>query len=339
MAPGMHTDALAASAPTACTSAAPLCVAALYQFAPFPDCAALQGPLDEVCRAQGVKGTLLLAHEGINGTIAGTQQAIGRVLDHIRTLPGCADLVVKFSTAETMPFYRMKVRIKREIVTMGEPAIDPLASVGTYVAPQDWNALIADPETIVIDTRNDYEVAIGSFARAIDPKTATFRDFPKWFREERDRLLSEGKAPRVAMYCTGGIRCEKSTAFLKQEGVEDVYHLQGGILKYLETVPQDESLWHGECFVFDQRVAVGHGLALGTHVLCPACRRPVTEEQIASPLYEEGVSCPACYHQRTDAQRAGYRERHRQEAIAAARGESHIGAVRPAMNTKRERDD
>ncbi len=314
--------------PAGSAAANPLTVAALYQFTRFADCAPLRAELDAVCRAEGIRGTLLLAREGINGTIAGTQAGIARVLECIRAMPGCALLDVKFSTADTMPFHRMKVRIKREIVTMGEPDIDPLASVGTYVEPQDWNALISDPDTIVIDTRNDYEVAIGSFAGAVDPATATFRDFPAWFRSERERLLGEGKAPRVAMYCTGGIRCEKSTAFLKKEGVEDVFHLKGGILKYLETVPEDESLWRGECFVFDQRVAIGHGLKPGTHVLCPACRRPVTEEGVTSPLYEEGVSCAGCYHERTDAQRAGYRERHRQEALAAAQGRSHIGATR-----------
>ena len=309
----------------------PFCVAALYQFTRLADHTAIQAPLAELCRAQGVKGTLLLAHEGINGTIAGSQQGIACVLDYLRTLPGCANLDVKFAGAATMPFHRMKVRLKQEIVTMGEPAIDPLAIVGHYVAPQDWNALISDPDTIVIDTRNDYEVAIGTFAGAIDPKTQTFRDFPAWFRAERARLLGDGKtppkvAPKIAMFCTGGIRCEKSTAFLMAEGVNEVYHLKGGILKYLETVAPEDSLWEGECFVFDQRVSVGHGLAPGTHELCHACRRPVNAEDRASPLYETGVSCPACYAERTDEQRAGYRERHRQEAIAATRGTAHIGA-------------
>ena len=308
-----------------------LCVAALYRFAPFEDCAQFRAPLERLCRSEGVRGTLLLAPEGINGTIAGMPSGIALVLDHIRTLPYCAGLDVKFSTAATMPFHRMKVRIKREIVTMGEPDIDPLASVGTYVAPHDWNALISDPGTIIIDTRNDYEVAVGSFAGAIDPRTANFREFPGWFRDNRERLLdtaqANGKPPKVAMFCTGGIRCEKSTAFLKSEGIEDVFHLKGGILKYLETIPEAESLWRGECFVFDQRVTIGHGLAPGTHELCHACRRPVSPEDLASPLYEAGVSCPACRDRRTDAQRVSYRERHRQEALAAAQGRAHIGAV------------
>ncbi|RVQ68814.1 rhodanese-related sulfurtransferase [Croceicoccus ponticola] len=305
-------------------------VAALYRFTRFDDCAQLREPLDRICTRHRVRGTLLLAPEGINGTIAGTAAGIDAVLDHIRTLPDCAMLDVKFSATPKMPFHRLKVRLKREIVTMGEPDIDPRASVGTYVDPGDWNALISQSDTIVIDTRNDYEVAVGTFAGAIDPKTATFRDFPAWFRRERDAILGTGKTPKVAMFCTGGIRCEKSTAFLKQEGVEDVFHLKGGILRYLETVPEDESLWQGECFVFDQRVTIGHGLAQGHYALCHACRRPVSEEDRASPLFEVGVACPACHGERTDEQRASYRERQRQEALAAERGRAHIGAIRSA---------
>jgi UPF0176 protein len=268
----------------------------------------------------------LLAQEGINGTIAGLHDAIDRVLETLRALPGCADLEVKFAHAEVMPFHRMKVRIKREIVTMGQPAIDPLAGVGHYLAGDAWNALISEPGTILIDTRNDYEVAIGTFVGAIDPGTKSFRDFPAWFRANRERLLGEGIPPKVAMFCTGGIRCEKSTAFLKAEGLDEVYHLQGGILKYLETVPPEQSLWQGECFVFDQRVSVANALAPGTHALCHACRMPVSIADRASPDYEEGVSCPACMTQRSDEQRAGYRERHRQEKLAAARGQAHVGA-------------
>lgn len=303
-------------------------VAALYRFTRFDDCGAIRAGLAEACRVHAIRGTLLIAREGINGTIAGSDEAIGHVLAAIRALPGCADLDVKFSRAASMPFHRMKVRLKREIVTMGQPDIDPLASVGRYVAPEDWNALISDPGTIVIDTRNDYEVAVGSFAGAIDPKTPSFRDFPAWFRAERERLLGAGTPPRVAMFCTGGIRCEKSTAFLKAEGVDDVYHLQGGILKYLETVPAEQSLWQGECFVFDQRVSVGHGLAPGSYALCHGCRRPVGAADLASPLYVEGVSCPACHDERSQEQRAGYAERHRQERLAEARGQAHIGAQR-----------
>jgi UPF0176 protein len=309
-------------------SSSTITVAALYHFCRFDDCAALRGPLEQVCRDQRVRGTLLLAREGINGTIAGSPEGIAIVLAHIRALPGCADLDVKYSPSAAMPFHRMKVRIKREIVTMGQPDIDPLGSVGTYVAPADWNALIADPDTIVIDTRNDYEVAVGTFAGAIDPQTRTFREFPEWFRRQRETLLGD-RPVKVAMFCTGGIRCEKSTAFLKQEGIEQVYHLKGGILKYLETIPAEDSLWQGECFVFDQRVSVGHGLAPGTHALCHGCQRPVNPTDRQSPLYEPGVSCPACHAERSDAQRASYRERHRQEQLGAAQGRTHVGDVRP----------
>jgi UPF0176 protein len=300
-------------------------VAALYRFTRFDDPAALQGPLLAVCNTQGVKGTLLVAHEGINGTIAGPPEGIDAVLAHIRALPGCAELDVKFSHAEAMPFHRKKVRLKREIVTMGVEGIDPTREVGSYVAPADWNALIDAPDTVVIDTRNDYEVAIGSFAGAVDPHTQSFRDFPAWFRNHRDELLAGKK--KVAMFCTGGIRCEKSTAFLKAEGVEDVYHLDGGILRYLEEVAPEDSRWQGECFVFDERVAVTHGLDLGSHSLCRACRMPLSQADRASDRFEEGVACPHCHDARTDEQRANYAERHRQALLAEKRGQAHIGAV------------
>ena len=305
----------------------PICVAALYKFASMEDCAAVQAGLMRLCQTQRVKGTVILACEGINGTIAGADEAVAQVLSYIRRLPGCADISVKFSRAPAPPFHRMKIRIKPEIVTMGQPGIDPLHGAGRYVSPQDWNDLIREPGTILIDTRNDYEVEAGSFAGAINPGTRRFRDFPLWFRAERDRLLGEGMPPKVAMFCTGGIRCEKSTAFLVREGLQEVYHLQGGILKYLEDVPSEQSLWEGECFVFDQRVTVGHGLTPGTRGLCHACRRPVDETGRSSPLFEEGVSCAACHDERSDAQRAGYRERQRQEKLATMRGKEHIGAL------------
>lgn len=307
------------------TEASPITVAALYRFTRFDDPAALRGPLLALCRQVGTMGTLLLAREGINGTIAGSENAIGQVLAQIRGMPGCSDLEVKFSHAPQLPFHRMKVRLKREIVTMGEADIDPTLSVGTYVDPQDWNALIADPETIVIDTRNSYEVAIGTFRGAMDPKTTSFREFPAWFRAHRDGLL-EGKK-KVAMFCTGGIRCEKSTSFLRSEGVDAVYHLKGGILKYLEEIPQDDSSWDGECFVFDERVSVGHGLKVGAYGLCRACRHPVSAEEQTSPEFVEGVSCPHCIGERDEAQRARYAERQRQEELARQRGETHVGAV------------
>ena len=304
----------------------PATVAALYKFARLANPAALREPILALCRENGIKGTLLLAREGLNGTIAGSEQAIAALLGHLRSLPGCGEIEVKYAQAEAMPFYRMKVREKAEIVTMGQPEIDPLESVGHYVEPHDWNALISDPDVVLIDTRNDYEVAIGTFAGATDPQTASFRDFPAWFRAERERLLGEGRQPKVAMFCTGGVRCEKSTAFLKSEGVDEVFHLRGGILKYLEEVPVEQSLWQGECFVFDERVSVGHGLTPGSYELCRACRRPLSAEDRASPFYEEGASCPACHDSRDEAQRARYRERHRQEQLAAQRGSAHIGA-------------
>ncbi|KTW02926.1 rhodanese-related sulfurtransferase [Sphingomonas sanguinis] len=309
-------------------------VCALYRFASFPDPALLREPLLAVAEANGIRGTLLLASEGINGTVAGSHDAIEALLAHIRTLPGCADLDYKDSAAEMMPFHRMKVRLKREIVSMGVDGIDPTREVGTYVAGEAWNALIADPDTLLIDTRNDYEVAIGTFDGAVDPGTKSFRDFPDWFRENRDQLMA-GKS-KVAMFCTGGIRCEKATAFLKAEGVADVFHLDGGILKYLETMPEERSRWNGECFVFDARVAVGHGLSPGSHGLCHGCRMPVGPEDRASPLYVEGVSCPACHGTRDAERLAAYAERHRQERLAAARGEAHVGARFPVQDESRD---
>jgi UPF0176 protein len=314
-------------------------VVALYRFNALEDCEAVRQVLNDICSAGGVKGTLLLASEGINGTLAGTDAAIDEVLAYLRALPGFAGLEPRESRAATMPFHRMKVRIKREIVTMGEPDIDPIAAVGHYVSPADWNALIEQPRTILIDARNDYEVAIGSFAGAIDPRTKSFRDFPGWFRKNRDTLLAGEKQPRIAMFCTGGIRCEKATAFLKAEGLDDVHHLQGGILAYLETVPEAESRWKGECFVFDERVAVAHRLVPGSHELCRACRNPVSVEDRQSALWVAGSSCPGCHADRTDRQRDGYGERHRQVQLARARGEAHVGSVRRKDDGQDDRGD
>lgn len=297
-------------------------VAALYHFAPFDAPDALRQPLLACCRENGVKGTLLLAREGINGTIAGPRSGIEAVLRHIGGLPGCEGVDVKFSAASQMPFHRMKVRLKKEIVTLGVPGIDPSRDVGRYVEADEWNELIRDPATIVIDTRNDYEVKVGTFKGAIDPRTQSFSQFPEWFRAHREAF---GDNPRVAMFCTGGIRCEKSTAFLRAEGIEDVAHLKGGILKYLETVPEAESLWVGECFVFDERVSVGHGLAPGNHRLCRACRMPLNPDECASTDYVEGVQCPHCAASRSDEQRRRYAERHKQVAIAERRGRRHVG--------------
>ncbi len=312
----------------------PVRVAALYKFASFADISAIRTDLAALCNKLAIKGTILLAKEGINGTIAGAPGAIAEVIEHIRTLPGCTDLDVKLSSAEKMPFYRMKLRLKREIVTMGQPDINPLESVGHYVTAEQWNGLISDPDTIVIDTRNAYEVVVGSFVGAVNPQTKTFRDFPAWFRAEREHMIAKGTQPKIAMFCTGGIRCEKSTAFLKSEGLENVFHLQGGILKYLEMMPAEQSLWQGECFVFDNRVTISHGLEAGTYGQCHACRYPLSAVDCASPLYEAGISCPHCHAERSDTQRDGYRERHQQEKRASKRGESHVGAVLGA-NAKR----
>ena len=299
----------------------PFKVAALYRFVRFPGFKAFREPLLDKCRSLMIKGTLLLAHEGINGTVAGKPSDIDSLIAFLMTVPEFQGMELKFSQALTMPFNRMKVRLKKEIVTMGVPDTDPLQVVGTYVAPQDWNALIADPDTIVIDTRNDYEYRMGTFERAIDPDIKSFVEFPDWVRAHRADM--EGK--KVAMFCTGGIRCEKSTAFAKDIGIENVYHLKGGILAYLELVPQEKSLWKGECFVFDERVTVGHGLALGDAVLCRACRAPLTPEERESPQYVEGVSCPHCHDTRSEDDKARYAERHKQVLLAGKRGKVHIG--------------
>lgn len=297
-------------------------VAALYHFTRFDDPAALRSPLLALARQYGVKGSLLLAQEGINGTIAGSRSGIDAVLAHLRALPGCAGLDWKESASPFMPFGRMKVRQKREIVTMGKPDVDPRAGTGHYVAPEDWNRLISEPDVVVIDTRNDYEVAIGTFRGAVDPGTRSFREFPQWWEENRHRFHNK----RVAMFCTGGIRCEKSTNYLLGQGVKDVFHLKGGILKYLEDVPQKDSLWQGACFVFDQRVSVGHGLNPGPHVMCHACRRPLLPEDKARPEYEDGVQCHQCVNEFTAERRAAFRERQRQIVLARERGQMHLGA-------------
>ncbi|MHC3940627.1 hypothetical protein ACI0FR_01939 [Paenochrobactrum sp. BZR 201-1] len=305
------------------TSAPVFTVAALYRFAKLPQFEALREPLTELCNKHDVRGTLLLASEGINGTVAGTQEGIAALIDYIEAIPELKGLELKYSTASKLPFYRLKIKLKREIVTMGVEGIDPLQSVGTYVAAKDWNDLISDENTILVDTRNDYEYAIGTFEGAIDPCTTTFREFPEWVEQHRDEL--EGK--KIAMFCTGGIRCEKATAFVKGLGFDDVYHLKGGILKYLEDIPAEESKWEGECFVFDERVSVGHGLVEGDIELCRACRRPVTAEGKLSPKFQHGISCEICYDERTDEDRARYAEREKQIMLAKKYGRArHIGS-------------
>jgi UPF0176 protein len=305
------------------TSNLPFTVAALYRFARLEHYQSLQEPLAKLCGGAGIKGTLLLAAEGINGTVAGSAAAIKKLVEFLQVEPAIAGMELKYSHASEMPFKRMKVRLKKEIVTMGVDDIDPLKSVGTYVPAQDWNALMSDPDTILIDTRNDYETAIGTFQGALDPQTKTFREFPQWVENHREEL--EGK--KIAMFCTGGIRCEKATAFVKGLGFDDVFHLKGGILKYLEDVPAEQSRWEGECFVFDERVSVGHGLIEGEAELCHACRNPMAPDDKLSPLFEEGVSCPNCYHERTDADRARFAERQKQVRLARERGDKqHIGS-------------
>ncbi|MBD2072928.1 rhodanese-related sulfurtransferase [Phormidium sp. FACHB-592] len=276
-----------------------LVVATFYKFVRLLDAAEKQSPLLLQCQSQDVKGTILLAEEGINGTIAGAREAIDAVLSFLRSDPQLTDLEHKESFADVQPFDRMKVRLKAEIVTIGVPEADPNAQVGTYIDPHDWNAVISDPDVTVIDTRNEYEVSIGSFRDAENPHTRSFRQFPDYVRTH----LDPAKQKKVALFCTGGIRCEKASAFMLAQGFEEVYHLQGGILKYLEEVPPDESLWEGECFVFDQRVAVQHGLVPGTYAMCRSCGHPISEADKASPAYEDGIACPYCVDQLTEVKR------------------------------------
>lgn len=295
-------------------------VAALYKFAPIADPPGEVARLSSQCAPLGIKGTLLIAPEGVNGTVAGPGPALAAALAALHQIPGFEDLTVKMSTAAEMPFRRLKIRAKREIVTMGVPGVDPAKRTGTRIAPQDWDAVVDDPQIAVIDTRNAYEVAIGRFEGAIDPGTGSFRDFPAWWAANRDRIGNR----RIAMYCTGGIRCEKASAFLLEAGVPEVLQLDGGILKYLETVPGGESRWQGECFVFDGRVALRHGLEEGQHTLCHACGRAVSPEDKLSPDWREGVSCPSCIGEYTDADRARFAERQRQSRLARARGAVHL---------------
>ena len=303
---------------------------AFYKFVELPDFAALKAPLLACCEANDVKGIILLATEGINSTIAGPAAGVLAVLAFLRRDPRLADLQHKEAWSAKSPFYRMKVRLKREIVTMGVPGISPTQMAGTYVKPEDWNALLADPDVVVIDTRNDYEVGIGTFAGALNPDIKSFAMLPQWVRQAPALHPTSGKKPKVAMFCTGGIRCEKSTAFMRSQGFDEVYHLEGGILKYLESVPEAQSLWQGQCFVFDERVSVGHGLVPGPHGLCRACRQPLDDRDLASPQFEAGVSCPKCHAITRETQKNSARERQRQWERAKAKGEpAPIGARLP----------
>ncbi len=308
-------------------------VCALYKFTRLENFAELREPLLAVMEKNGVRGTLLLAAEGINGTIAASREGIDQLLDWLQSQAGLGAMDYKESYHHRLPFNRTKVKLKKEIVTMGVESIDPNRSVGTYVNPQDWNDLISDPDVVLVDTRNDYEYEIGTFENAINPDTESFREFPAYVKQN----LDPAKHKKVAMFCTGGIRCEKSTAYLKEQGFDEVYHLKGGILKYLEEVPESKSLWRGECFVFDDRVAVNHRLQKGQYDQCFACRYPITEEDKRSEQYIKGVSCPRCYSRQTTQQRARFEERQKQVQLAKARGERHIGAdAREATSQRRE---
>jgi UPF0176 protein len=297
-------------------------VCALYKFVTLENYQNLREPLHAVMEKNGIRGTLLLAHEGINGTVAGTRQGVDALLNWLRTDSRLATLDCKESYTGNIPFNRTKVKLKKEIVTMGVEGIDPKSVVGTYVNPQDWNALISQPDVLLVDTRNNYEVTIGTFKNAINPHTNSFREFPQYVKEH----LDSKKHTKIAMFCTGGIRCEKSTAFLKEQGFDNVYHLKGGILKYLEEVPSQETLWEGECFVFDERVTVNHQLEQGQYDQCNACRTPITETDKLSPSYQQGVSCIHCYNKITPDQKARFMEREKQMELARQRGEAHIGS-------------
>lgn len=307
-------------------------VAALYKFTRFDNYEDYRQPILDTMLSNDVKGTLLIASEGINGTISGTRLGIDNVLEYLRSIEAVGSFTFKESYTNEQPFYRTKVKLKKEIVTMGVEDIDPLQSVGRYVKPKDWNALISDPEVILIDTRNDYEVQIGTFENAINPNTETFREFPEYVAKELDPT----KHKKVAMFCTGGIRCEKSTAYMREQGFEEVYHLEGGILKYLEEVPVSETMWQGDCFVFDNRVSVNHDLEKGDYEQCFACRMPITQEDMQSPAYSKGESCPHCIGKATDEQKARFRERERQMQLAKARGEAHIGSEVKEVMEKRK---
>jgi len=311
----------------------PIVVCALYKFVSLNDFESIKPKLLAVMEANEVRGTLLLAKEGINGTVAGTRAAIDTLLDWLRQDPRLAELDFKESYTDELPFKRTKVKLKKEIVTMGVEGIDPKQVVGTYVDPKDWNALISDPNVVLVDTRNDYEVQVGTFKHAVNPKTETFREFPQYVKDNMDPT----KQKKVAMFCTGGIRCEKSTAYMKEQGFDEVYHLKGGILKYLEDVPKAESMWEGECFVFDDRVTVNHDLEKGQYDQCNACRLPITEEDKLSEKYKMGVSCPHCFDKSTDEQRERFAQRQLQIDLAKKRGENHIGGdVKDTIMANRE---
>lgn len=301
-------------------------IVAFYHFTALDDYRELKTPLLQLCESQGIKGSILLASEGINGTVSGSRNGIDALIDWFGRDSRLDGISIKESYDEEQPFYRMKVKLKKEIVTMGVPGVSPVKQVGTYVSGEQWNALISDPEVLLIDTRNDYEVAVGKFANAVDPRTQTFRQFPDYVKNNIDKTQHK----KVAMYCTGGIRCEKASSYMLSEGFEEVYHLEGGILKYLETVPKERSLWQGECFVFDNRVTVDHELQAGSYDQCYGCRRPISEQDKHSPHYVKGISCPHCYDTLSEEQKARFEERQRQIELARERGDVHLGVTHPA---------
>jgi len=300
----------------------PIVVCALYKFVTLEKFQDLRQPILKVMEYNNIRGTLLLASEGINGTVAGNRKGIDRLMAWFEKDGRLGNIVTKESFEASNPFYRTKVKLKKEIVTMGIEGIDPKQVVGTYIKPKDWNALISDPDVVLVDTRNDYEVKVGTFEGALNPNTTNFREFPKYVSDNLDPKANK----KVAMFCTGGIRCEKSTAYLKEQGFDEVYHLQGGILKYLEEVPEEDTMWQGECFVFDNRVTVNHQLEKGQYDQCHACRLPITKEEQTSDKFLEGISCPYCFDKHTPDQRQRYQERQRQMQLAQERGEAHIGA-------------
>jgi len=297
-------------------------VTAFYKFASLPDYQERKEPLYQFCKERGLKGTILLAAEGINSTISGEEKGLRELLDDLQSDPAIGDLVIKESWSDDQPFYRLKVRLKKEIVTLGMPGIDPNVRVGEYVAPEDWDTLIADPEVTLIDTRNDYEVAIGTFENAINPQMTTFRGFPDYV----SRTLDPQKHKKIAMFCTGGIRCEKASSYMLEQGFESVYHLEGGILNYIEKISSEKSKWQGECFVFDKRVSVNENLEEGDYAQCYACRRPLSENDMQSEQYEKGVSCPHCFGARDEKDLSAFRDRQMQVELAASRNERHIGS-------------
>ena len=307
-------------------------VAALYKFSEIDNPLEVQISLKKILKKLSIYGTILVGSEGINGTIsAKNEKNLNKALMHLKNLKGFNDLDIKFSDSKKNPFVRLKIKLKQEIVTIGDKSIDPTKSVGEYVNPEDWNSLLEEENILLIDTRNDYEYSIGSFKDSINPKTQKFRDFPKWLKNQ-DFTNEDKNNKKVAMFCTGGIRCEKASSLMKNEGFKKVYHLKGGILKYFESVSKEKSLWNGECFVFDDRVSVKHDLSVGDYDMCHGCRMPITETDKTSQKYIRGVSCPNCYDQTTEEQKSRYMSRQKQVDLAKQRNQKHIGPKEEVYN-------